>query len=76
MTNIQCTNSKNRIIKKNISVSTSTSLVKKAILYMARSTNNDEDISTMMNDNTQTSINEDEEEKHFRKIIGAFLYYR
>jgi hypothetical protein len=37
---------------------------------MARSINNDE------NENTQTTMNEDEEEKHFRKIIGAFLYYR
>jgi hypothetical protein len=36
---------------------------------MARSTNNDENTQTTMND-------EDEEEKHFRKIISAFLYYR
>jgi hypothetical protein len=43
---------------------------------MASSINKDEDLSTVINDNPQTIIDEDEEEKHFRKIIGAFLYYR
>jgi hypothetical protein len=43
---------------------------------MARSINNDENITEMTNDNIQTTIDEDEEEKHFRKIISAFLYYR
>ena len=43
---------------------------------MAKLTTNDEDTTIMMNDNTQTRIDENEEEKHFRKIIGAFLYYR
>jgi len=45
-------------------------------MAIARLTNNDEDTFTMMNDNTQTTIDEDEEEKHFQKVIGAFLYYR
>lgn len=43
---------------------------------MAQSTNNDENKSTVINDSTQTIIDADEEEKHFRKVIGAFLYYR
>jgi hypothetical protein len=43
---------------------------------MAKSTNNQEEITNVTNDNSQTTIDEDEEEKHFRKVIGAFLYYR
>jgi hypothetical protein len=43
---------------------------------MAKSINHHEEISTVTDDNTQMTINEDEEEKHFQKVIGAFLYYR
>lgn len=43
---------------------------------MAQSINTDEDKSNVNNDNTQTVIDGDEEAKHFRKVIGAFLYYR
>ena len=41
---------------------------------MAKSMHNVEHSSKV--DSSQTTINEDEEEKHFRKIVGAFLYYR
>jgi hypothetical protein len=36
---------------------------------MASSTYQDEEIP-------HTIIDQDEEERHFRKVIGAFLYYR
>jgi hypothetical protein len=42
---------------------------------MASSTNDPEEMSAVTYDHTQTTIDEDEE-KHFRKIVGAFLYYR
>ncbi|CAF4328970.1 unnamed protein product, partial [Adineta steineri] len=44
---------------------------------MAKSTHNHEETSTVSNDSdTRTITNEDEEEKHFRKVISAFLYYK
>ncbi len=43
---------------------------------MAKSINHHEEISTVTDDNTQMTINEDEEKKHFQKVIGALLYYR
>lgn len=41
---------------------------------MAKSSNFNEDFSG--GDSNQTTFNDDEEEKHFRKILAAFLYYR
>jgi hypothetical protein len=43
---------------------------------MARSRENDEQINTIINDNHERVIDEDEEERHFRKVVSAFLYYR
>lgn len=45
---------------------------------MAESIHTHEQPSTVVNENdhTESTINEDEEEKHFRKVIGAFLYYK
>ncbi|CAM4920400.1 unnamed protein product [Rotaria socialis] len=43
---------------------------------MAKSTDNNQEVSTIISDSNQSTMNEDEEAIHFRKVIGAFLYYR
>lgn len=52
-------------------------LVAKELVFMAKAIdNNNQEISTIVSDNHQITIDEEEEAKHFRKVIGAFLYYK
>ena len=43
---------------------------------MAESKDSDQKVSTINTDNNQNIIDENEETKHFQKVVGAFLYYK